>query len=60
MAEDKAEEATAWAGGNRDVDPFNPEDVKQWQERDRQAAEILSEINVGKRFKVKTVELEEL
>jgi hypothetical protein len=33
--------AKNWIGGNRDIDPNNPEDVKAWQERDRQAAEML-------------------
>ena len=30
-----------WIGGNRDLDPNNPEDVAAWMERDRQAAEML-------------------
>ena len=30
-----------WIGGNRDLDPNNPEDVAAWKERDRQAAEML-------------------
>ena len=39
-----------WVGSNRDIDPFNPEDVKAWQERDRQAMEIVltEEIAAGK------------
>jgi hypothetical protein len=31
-----------WAGGNRDIDPFNNEDVAAWRERDKQAAKILN------------------
>ena len=31
-----------WEGGNRDLDPNNPEDVRAWQERDRQMADTLS------------------
>ena len=31
-----------WVGGNRDIDPSNPEDVAAWLERDRQAAAMLS------------------
>jgi hypothetical protein len=34
---------TPWVGGNRDIDPFNDEDVKAFQERDRQAIGMLSE-----------------
>ena len=32
----------SWVGGSRDIDPFNPEDVKAFQERDKQAAEMLA------------------
>lgn len=32
-----------WAGSGRDIDPFNNEDVKAFQERDRQAIGMLSE-----------------
>ena len=30
-----------WAGSGRDIDPFNPQDVAEWQKRDRQAMEML-------------------
>jgi hypothetical protein len=33
----------SWVGGSRDIDPFNPEDVKAFQERDRQAIEMLNQ-----------------
>jgi hypothetical protein len=39
---EKSGEVPAWVGGNRDIDPSNPEDVAAWQERDRQAASLLS------------------
>jgi hypothetical protein len=32
-----------WVGGNRDIDPFNDDDVKAFQERDRQAMELLND-----------------
>ena len=35
--------AKNWIGGNRDIDPNNPEDVKAFQERDRQAIEMLNQ-----------------
>ena len=31
-----------WAGSGRDIDPFNDEDVKAFQEWDRQAMEMLN------------------
>jgi hypothetical protein len=34
-------EEIPWIGGNRDLDPNNPEDVAAWKERDRQAAAML-------------------
>jgi hypothetical protein len=36
-----------WVGGNRDIDPFNKEDVAAFQERDRQAAAGLSKTPRG-------------
>lgn len=36
-----------WVGGNRDLDPFNSEDVSAWKERDRQAVEMLDKNSAG-------------
>ncbi len=36
-----------WVGGNRDIDPNNPEDVAAWKERDRQAAAMLEPAGIA-------------
>ncbi len=44
---EKAGEVIPWAGGDRDIDPFNPEDVAAFQERDRQAMGMLAPAHQG-------------